>query len=47
MPPVLILIALTIVAAFLIVDLDRPRRGFIQIDRSPLLAVETMMTSSP
>jgi hypothetical protein len=46
-PPVLILIALTIVAAFLIVDLDRPRRGFIQIDRSPLLAVETMMTSSP
>lgn len=36
-PPVYAMVALIVVLVFLIIDLDRPRRGLIEVDQSPLL----------
>ncbi|MGI1663926.1 hypothetical protein ACRDNQ_16930 [Palleronia sp. KMU-117] len=42
-PPVYAMIALIVVLVFLIIDLDRPRRGLIEVDQSPLLTLAAEM----
>lgn len=38
-----LLVALIVVLMFMIIDLDRPRRGFIRVDQSSLQQVKMMI----
>jgi len=43
----MLLLATVIVSVmFLVIDLDRPRRGFVQVDQAPLLQLQQSLTSS-
>jgi hypothetical protein len=37
---------LVVMVAFVVLDFDRPRRGFIRVDQTPLLQVRESMRSS-
>lgn len=43
--PVYALMTLIVILVFLIIDLDRPRRGWIEVDQSKLIASLTAMTN--
>jgi hypothetical protein len=38
---------LIVMVAFVVLDFDRPRRGLIRVDQSPLLVVRESMKASP
>lgn len=38
-PPIFVSVAMTVLTVFLILDLDRPRRGLITVDQTPLFNV--------
>ncbi len=42
-----ILIALIVLLVFIVVDLDRPRRGLIEVDSSSLIDLQTSITAVP
>lgn len=42
-----VMISLIVVLVFIIVDLDRPRRGLIQVDQTSLMDLRETMSSSP
>jgi hypothetical protein len=42
-PPVYVSVGMTVMTVFLILDLDRPRRGLIEVDQTPLFEVAEMM----
>lgn len=45
-PVVLVALVVTLIA-FIIIDLDRPRRGLIQVNQAPLLDLQRSMPTSP
>lgn len=44
--PAYSMLALIVVLVFIIIDLDRPRRGLIEIDQTPLIEVYDMMLAA-
>ncbi len=44
---VYVMLSVVVLVMYLVIDLDRPRRGLIQIDQTPMQSLKTLITTAP